>query len=194
MQTEQQHQLAFTAAATLLSASCCFIQEEDFNVHIAGLPIEHATTAAGAPATGVTNAPANASSSSNSRAGSTAATAAAAAAVASAKSDKVCAALSQAIDGQDVLLKQWQQQQGGSSGGSNVAAVATAIAARLQFRRQLLQGIIKLKRKQKQVCGELVWLLWDFWGARRGVYRDGIQQGYRTRMQKRRHRLAFLGV
>jgi hypothetical protein len=52
-------------------------------------------------------------------------------------------------------MRQWQQQQqggsSGSSGGSNAAAVAAAIVSRLQFRKQLLQGLIKLKRRQKQV-------------------------------------------
>lgn len=59
------------------------LQEEDFNVHIAGLPLEHATTAAGAPATGM----ATASVPQNGKKG--AAAAAAAVAAANERTDKV---------------------------------------------------------------------------------------------------------
>jgi len=135
---------ASVCSAAAAAAAVCCVQEEDFNVHIAGLPLEHCTTAAGAPATGIPphNTPAHSSSSSNKKV-SAAATAAATAAAAE-RVDKVFAALAQAIDAQEVA----SQQQGSS--GSNVAA---AIARRLQFRRHLLQGLIRLKRKQKQVGG-----------------------------------------
>lgn len=78
--------------------------------------------------------------------------------------------MSQAIDAQDLVMRQWQQQQqgSGSNGGSNAAAVAAAIVSRLQFRKQLLQGLIKLKRRQKQVrAGGDVngWLCLDVWGG-----------------------------
>jgi hypothetical protein len=77
---------------------------------------------------------------------------------------QVFAAVSQAIDSQDVAMKQWQQQQqGGGGNGSNEAAVAAAIVCRLQFRKQLLQGLIKLKRKQKQVRNASMCVLVRIW-------------------------------
>ena len=75
----------------------CF-QEEDFNVHIAGLPLEHTTTAAGAPATGITNnAPATGSKKGNSGA--------AAAAAATERTEKVCMGLYVLLYDMCVLVK-----------------------------------------------------------------------------------------
>jgi hypothetical protein len=81
----------------VVNAYCCFcgcyaLQEEDFNAHIAGLPLEYAVTAAGAAASGASSPtlpPGSSSSSSSSKAGD-----------AAAATDKLLAALSQAVDAQ----------------------------------------------------------------------------------------------
>lgn len=104
------------------------MQEEDFNAHIAGLPLEHMTTAAGAAATGMSQPTPTSSSSSTQN-----------------PSDKIFAAISQAIDSQDLLLK--KSQAGPDSQAA--ASLAAAIVARLQFRKLILQGLIRLKRKLK---------------------------------------------
>jgi hypothetical protein len=63
-------------------------------------------------------------------------------------------------------MKQWQQQQqqqqqgdAGSNGGSgsSAAAMAAAVVSRFAFRKQLLQGIIKLKHRQKQVSRSVMY-------------------------------------
>lgn len=103
-------------------------QEEDFNAHIAGLPLEHVSTAAGAAAAGTNPGPGSNSSSSD-------------------HTDKVLAAISHAIDSQDLPLK--RSQAGPDSQAAAAASLAAAIVARLQFRKLILSGMIRLKRRSK---------------------------------------------
>ncbi|KAF8061133.1 NAA35 [Scenedesmus sp. PABB004] len=111
---------AAAAEANHLVMTGCVCEEEDFNAHVAGLPLERAVTATGAAATGAADAPQPD---------------AAAAAAAAAASDKLLASITAAADAA-------QRDAGGAAGA--------ALAARLQFRRLLLQGLVKLKRRQKQ--------------------------------------------
>jgi hypothetical protein len=55
---------------------------------------------------------------------------------------------------QDLTLKQHKAQS-----GSDGAAAAAAVVARLQFRRLLLQALIRIKRRQKQDLDQAAKLL-----------------------------------
>jgi hypothetical protein len=58
---------------------------------------------------------------------------------------------------QDLTLKQHKAQAG--SDGAATAAAAAAVVARLQFRRLLLQALIRIKRRQKQDLDQAAKLL-----------------------------------
>jgi hypothetical protein len=57
---------------------------------------------------------------------------------------------------QDLTMKQHSAKAAGSDGA---AAAAAAVVARLQFRRLLLQALIRIKRRQKQDLDQAVKLL-----------------------------------
>jgi hypothetical protein len=58
---------------------------------------------------------------------------------------------------QDLSMKQHKSQAGSAEG--TAAAAAAAIVARLQFRRLLLQALIRIKRRQKQDLDQAAKLL-----------------------------------
>ncbi|WIA23577.1 hypothetical protein OEZ85_000294 [Tetradesmus obliquus] len=138
---------AVCAEVNHLVMTGCVCEEEDFNAHIAGLPLEYAVTAAGAAASGASSPTPIPGSSSSSKPGD-----------AAAATDKLLAALSQAVDSQDLSMKQ-HKVQAGSDGAAAAAAAAAAVVSRLQFRRLLLQALIRIKRRQKQDLDQAAKLL-----------------------------------